>query len=208
MKMSAEEATPSAGLSLLQLLNEVRNMIYSYVFERTEARVSWTCQNPRIGTVSGTIRWEDPRLRHILATCRTVRAEAFPILYKQVRFRISMIQRDPRFDIADFVEHIGSDAVRSITKLSLDRGSHIPRKLSFRGLKVNDLIYGDRMLDLIAGCVRHFPTLEELRLINGAIKENQLVKRTPIKKSLSRQATLAQGNTRGGTGGLMFSSLT
>lgn len=186
--MSSKDAPLDPGPSLLQLPPEVRNMIYKYLFHRVEAKITWTCQNAHVGTESGIVRWGDPRLRHILATCRVVRAEALPVLYSQVRFLISITQRDPRFGIANFIGDIGNDASPSITKLSLHRGIHNPRKFNSRGLITDDPVDGSSILELIAGWVRHFPKLEELRLIYVEIKDHQYVMRTTMKKSLSRQA--------------------
>lgn len=187
--MSSKDEPSYAGPSLLQLPPEVRNMIYKYLFDRVEAKITWTCQNAHVGKESGIIRWEDPRLRHILATCRVVRAEASPVLYSQVRFLISITQRDPRFGIANFIGDIGNDAAQSITKLSLDWGIHNSRKLNFRGL-TDDPVDGSSILDLIASWVRHFPKLEELRLIYDEFKDFQYVMLTTTNKSFSRQALL------------------
>ena len=189
--MSSTEAPFHTGPSLLQLPPEVRNMIYNYLFDCVETKISWTGRNAHIGTDSRIIRWEDPRLRHILATCRVVRAEAFPVLYSQVRFFISIIQRDPRFGIADFIKDIGHDAAQSVTTLLLDRSFYTtPGRFNIPPSTTPDPFDGCKTLELIVGWVRHFPNLKELRLVYVGYKEPQLTTRRKIKKSLSRQASL------------------
>ncbi|CAO1601038.1 hypothetical protein XANCAGTX0491_004706 [Xanthoria calcicola] len=190
--MSSKDAALHAGPSLLQLPPEVRNMIYKYLFDRVETKISWTGRNAHIGTDSGIIRWEDPALRHILATCRVVRAEAFPVLYRRVRFLIRILQRDPRFGIADFIKNVGHDAAQSITTLSLDRSLlTTPRRFNIALSTIPDPFdLCNNTLELIVGWVGHFPNLKELRLVYFGFKEPQLTTLRKPKKSLSRQALL------------------
>lgn len=108
-----------------------------------------------------------------------------------MRFLISIIQRDPRFGIADFIKDIGHDAAQSITTLSLDRSFYTTtRQFNSGPSAVPDPFDGCNTLALIVGWVRPFPNLKELRLVYVGSKEPQLTLRRKIKKSLSRQALL------------------